>query len=71
MIMTPPKNSKHTISFNLSSQQKKLRPIISDTQATIDIRDEMQLPRRGQISNLTPPQQLWSYLDIPNLYAKL
>ena len=39
MIMTPPKDSKHTISYKLSSQPKKLQPIISETQATIDIRD--------------------------------
>ena len=37
-IMTPPKDSKHTISYKLSSQPKKLQPIISETQATIDIR---------------------------------
>ena len=39
MIMTRPKDSKHTISYKLSSQPKKLQPIISETQATIDIRD--------------------------------
>ena len=39
MIMTPPKDSKHTISYKLPSQPKKLQPILSETQATIDIRD--------------------------------
>ena len=39
MIRTPPKDSKHMISYMLSSQPKKLQPIISETQATIDIRD--------------------------------
>ena len=39
MIMTPPNDSKHTICYKLSSQPKKLQPIISETQATIDIRD--------------------------------
>ena len=58
MIMTPPKDSKHTISYKLSSQPKKLQPIISETQATIDITDEMRLPRRGSKLNLTPPQEL-------------
>ena len=29
----------HTISYKLSSQTKKLRTIISETQATVDIRD--------------------------------
>ena len=39
MKMTPPKDSMHTISYKLSSQKKKLQPIVSETQATIDIRD--------------------------------
>ena len=39
MIKTPPKDSKHMISYKLSSQPKKLQPIISETQATLDIRD--------------------------------
>ena len=39
MIMTPLKDLKHTISYKLSSPPNKLQPIISETQATIDIRD--------------------------------
>ena len=39
MIMTPPKDSKHTISYKLSSQPEKLQPTITKTQATTDIRD--------------------------------
>ena len=31
MIATKPKDSKHTISYKLFSQPKKLKPIISDT----------------------------------------
>ena len=37
IIINPPKDSKHMISYKLSSQPKNVRPIISETQATIDI----------------------------------